>query len=79
MPERIPLVYNSSSGQIQEVSISDEINVGVVTAVAFSNLKTISSPISLANSSYNYMMVGPIAISGVGTVTVGAGVSYVIV
>ena len=79
MPERIPLVYNPSSGQLQEVSASDEVSVGIITATVFSNLKTIDSPVSLANSFYNYMMAGPISITGIGTVVVGSGVSYVIV
>ena len=79
MPERIPLVYNPNIGQLQEVSASDEVSVGIITATVFSNLKTIDSPVSLANSFYNYMMAGPISITGIGTVVVGSGVSYVIV
>jgi len=79
MTERIPLVYNPSANQIQEVAATDEISVGIITAIVFSNLKTINSPVSLANSSHNYMMVGPISITGIGTVVVGSGVSYVIV
>ena len=79
MAQRNPLIYNYNAGQLQEVSIDDELNVGIVSAVAFSNVKTIYSPVSLANTGYNYMMVGPIAVSGVGTVTVGSGVTYTVV
>jgi hypothetical protein len=79
MAQRNPLIYNDSAGQLQEVSVDDEINVGIVSAVAFSNVKTITDPISLGNAGYNYMMVGPVAISGVGTVTVGSGVTYTVV
>ncbi len=79
MTERIPLIYNPNSGQISEVSLNDEVSVGIVSAVAISNLKTVTSPVSLANSSYNYMMVGPVSIGVAGTITVGAGVSYVVV
>ena len=79
MPERAPLIYNPSANQIQEVSLTDEVSVGILTATVFSNLKTISSPISLANSSFNYLMAGPVSLSGIGTISVGAGVSFVIV
>tara|TARA_B100000287_G_scaffold384147_1_gene390396 strand:+ start:91 stop:330 length:240 start_codon:yes stop_codon:yes gene_type:complete len=79
MAERIPLIYNPSSIQIQEVSLSDEVNVGIVTAVAVSNLKEVTTAVSLANSHFNYMMVGPVQVGGAGTITVGAGVSYVVV
>jgi hypothetical protein len=79
MAERIPLIYNPSAIQIQEVSSTDEVNVGILTAVAVSNLKTVTAAVSLANSSFNYMMVGPVQVGGAGTITVGAGVSYVVV
>ena len=79
MAERAPLIYNPSANQIQESSLTDEVSVGILTAVVFSNLKVVSSPLGLANSSFNYLMVGPVSLSGVGTITVGAGVSFVIV
>jgi hypothetical protein len=79
MAQRNPIIYNDSAGQLQEVSLDDELNVGIVSAVAFSNVKTIYNPVSLANTGYNYMMVGPIAVSGVGTVTVASGVTYTVV
>ncbi len=79
MPERIPLVYNPAANQIQEVATTDEFSVGIVSTIAFSNLANITEPVSLANSHFNYMQVGPIAISGLGTVTVGAGVTYVVI
>ena len=79
MAERIPLIYNPSANQIQETALTDETSVGILTAVVFSNLKVVSSPISFANSSFNYLMAGPVSLSGIGTITVGAGVSFVIV
>ena len=63
----------------EEVSLDDQLNVGIVSAVAFSNVKTVTSPVSLANSDYNYMMAGPVAVSGIGTITVSAGVTFTIV
>jgi len=76
MPERIPLVYNPNNGQIQEVSASDEVSVGILTATIISNPNVITSSITLSNSDFNYAQIGPITI-GVGqTITVGAGVSY---
>jgi hypothetical protein len=79
MSEKIPLIYNQNSGQISEVSLTDEVSVGILTATVFSNLKTINSPLELANSAYNYMMAGPVSVAGIGTVIVGAGVSFIIV
>lgn len=78
MAERIPIVFNSTSGQLTEVELTDETSVGILTASVFSNLKTITSPLELTNTQHNYFHVGPVAVSGVGTVTVGSGVSYVV-
>ena len=79
MAERVPLIYNPSANQIQESSLTDEVSVGILTAVVFSNLKVVNTPLGLANSSFNYLMAGPVSLSGIGTITVGAGVSFVIV
>ena len=79
MAERVPLIYNPSANQIQETALTDETSVGILTAVVFSNLKVVSSPLSLANSSFNYLMAGPVSVTGIGTITVGAGVSFVVV
>lgn len=79
MAERAPLIYNSSANQIQEVSLSDEVSVGILTATVFSNLKTVDQVVSMANSSFNYMMAGPVTVGTAGTIFVGAGVSFVIV
>ena len=79
MAERIPLIYNPSANQIQETGLTDETSVGILTAVVFSNLKVVSSPLGLANSSFNYLMAGPVSVTGIGTITVGAGVSFVVV
>lgn len=79
MPERIPLVYNSSSGQIQEVSASDEVNVGIISATVISNPNVIISSINLTNTSFNYVQVGPITVGVGATIAVGAGVSYTVI
>jgi hypothetical protein len=78
MAERVPLIFNTSAQQIQEVGLSDEINVGIVSALAYSSANLINTPLTLASTSFNYIMYGPVAISGIGTVIVGAGVSYAI-
>ncbi len=86
MAERFPLIYNPSANQIQEISSSDSVNltgsgldVGIVTATAYSNLKTVTSTVSLANSHFNYMMAGPVTVGTGGTISVAIGVSFVIV
>ncbi len=79
MAERIPLIYNPSANQIQETALTDEISVGILTAAVFSNLKVVNTQLNLLNSSYNYLMAGPVSVTGIGTITVGAGVSFVVV
>lgn len=79
MTERVPLIYNPSANQLQEVSLSDEVSVGILTAAVFSNLKVVNTQLNLLNSSYNYLMAGPVSVTGIGTITVGAGVSFVVV
>lgn len=79
MADRAPLIYNPSAGQLQEVSLSDEVSVGIMTATMYSTLKTVNSAVSLTNSNHNYMMVGPVTVGAAGTIVVGAGCTYVIV
>lgn len=79
MADRAPLIYNPSAGQLQEVSLSDEVSVGIMTATVYSTAKTINSAVSLTNSNYNYMMVGPVTVGVAGTIIVGTGCTYVIV
>lgn len=79
MAERVPIIYNPSANQLQEVSLSDEVSVGILTAAVFSNLKVVNTQLNLLNSSYNYLMAGPVSVTGIGTITVGAGVSFVVV
>jgi len=85
MADRFPLIYNPAANQIQEISSSDSVSlsgsgldVGIVTATAYSNLKTVTSVVVLSNSNFNYLMAGPITIGVGGTVSVAAGVSFVI-
>ena len=79
MAERIPLIYNGSAGQIQEVLATDELNVGFVSATVYSNARQFDTSVSLANSSFNYLHVGPLTVGSGATIFVGAGVSYVVV
>lgn len=79
MAERVPLIYNPSANQLQEVSLSDEVSVGVLSARSFSTPNLIENgAVSLANSSFNYGMFGPITVGTSGTIFVGAGVSFTI-
>ena len=79
MAERIPIIFNSTTGRFQEVATTDEINVGIVSAIVFSNLNLITQPVTLASTAHNYFTFGPVAVSGIGTITVGSGVSYTII
>ncbi len=86
MAERVPLIYNDTAKQIQELSTSDSIDLsgtqilaGVITATALSTPASISTSITLDNASYNYVMVGPVEVSVGATVAVGSGVSYVVI
>lgn len=79
MAERSPLIYNPSANQLQEVSLSDEVSVGILSARSFSTANLIQDAVvSLANSSFNYGMFGPVTVGTSGTIFVGAGVSFVI-
>jgi hypothetical protein len=79
MAERIPLIYNQNSNQIQEVTLSDETSVGILTARMISNPNIITNEqISITNAQHNYGQFGPFTIGVGATVVVGAGVSYVV-
>jgi len=73
------------SGGVANVNITSGVaagssaSLGVVTAVAYSNVKTITNTVSLANTNHNYLMVGPLTVGDGGSLIVGAGVSLVIV
>ena len=86
MANRVPLVYNTSAQQIQELPEGDgldlsgsQLNTGIMSATAYSTPDTVSSSITLDNPSFNYMQVGPVAVSVGATIAVGVGVSYVVV
>ena len=86
MANRVPLIFNSSAEQIQELGTGDaldlsgtQLNTGIMSATAYSNKDTVSSSLTLDNTDYNYMQVGPIAVSVGATIAVGAGVSYVVI
>jgi hypothetical protein len=79
MTERIPLIYNPSSNQLQEVSLADETSVGILSVRVISNPNYYTNEVvSLANSSFNYGMFGPVTVGTAATITVGSGVSFVI-
>ncbi len=79
MTERVPLIYNPSANQIQESSLNDEVSVGILSVRVISNPNFYTTEIvSMANSSFNYGMFGPVTIGTGATISVGAGVSFVI-
>jgi hypothetical protein len=79
MADRAPLIYNPSAGQLQELSLSDEVSVGIITATMYSTVKVVNSTISLSNANHNYLMVGPVTVGTAGTILVGVGCTYVII
>ena len=79
MADRAPLIYNPSAGQLQELSLSDEVSVGIMTATMYSTVKVVNSTISLSNANHNYLMVGPVTVGAAGTILVGVGCTYVII
>ena len=86
MADRVPLIYNTTAEQIQERSPSDGLDLsgsqlltGIMSATAYSTADTVSSSLTLDNTSYNYMQVGPVTVGVGATIAVGSGVSYVVV
>ena len=86
MAARYPLIYNNSAEQIQEIPDGDELNlsgadigVGIVSATAFANKNLFTSSVSFANTALNYAQVGPVAVGAGATISVGAGISYVVI
>ena len=79
MAERPPIVYDPSGGNIEEVPLSDQVSVGVISARAFSTINWVKDEmISLASTNFSYLSVGPGSLGAGGTITVGAGCSYVV-
>jgi hypothetical protein len=83
---RIPLIYSDEAGQLQEAQFGEIIdapdlgmNVGITTAVIFSNKKTIDGPLLLQISDTTYFHVGPVTVGTGVTVIVGAGATYRVV
>ena len=86
MADRFPLIYNTSVEQIQELPSGDgldlsgaTLNTGIMSSTAYSTPDTVSSSVTLDNTSYNYMQVGPVSVGAGATIAVGAGVSYVVI
>ena len=86
MVARFPLIFNASAQQIQEIPDGDELNldgadiaVGVVSATAFANKQVFTSTVSFANTALNYANIGPVSVGVGATISVGAGISYVVV
>lgn len=86
MANRVPLIYNTSAQQIQELPSGDSIdftgsqlNTGIMSATAYSTPDTVTSSVTLDNANYNYMMVGPVSVGIGATIAVGVGVSYVVI
>lgn len=86
MADRIPLIFNTTAQQIQELGSGDgldlsgsQLNTGIMSATAYSTPDSVTSSITLDNPDYNYMQVGPITVGVGATIAVGSGVSYVVI
>lgn len=86
MPDRVPLIYNPSANQIQELASSDSldlsgvnVNAGVATATVFSHPSTITGAVLLLDPTRNYFHVGNVAVAVGSTIAVGVGVTYFVV
>ena len=66
MAARYPLIYNNSAEQIQEIPDGDELNLS-------------GADIAVGIVSANYAQVGPVAVGAGATISVGAGISYVVI
>ena len=78
MAERIPLIYNPNADQIQEVSLDDQASVGIMSAQTLATPAYIDRTISMGSTFFNYANIGPVYIAPGGSLSVGAGVSHVI-
>jgi hypothetical protein len=86
MADRVPLIYNTSAQQIQELPIGDgldltgsPLNTGIMSATAYSTKDNVISSVTLDNPDYNYMMIGPVSVGVGATIAIGVGVSYVVI
>tara|TARA_R110000822_G_scaffold218063_2_gene352524 strand:+ start:949 stop:1209 length:261 start_codon:yes stop_codon:yes gene_type:complete len=86
MADRVPLIFNTTAQQIQELGSGDgldlsgsQLNTGIMSATAYSTPDSVTSSITLDNPDYNYMQVGPITVGVGATIAVGSGVSYVVI
>lgn len=79
MAERIPLIYNPNADQIQEVSLDDQASVGIMSAQTLATPAYIDRTISMGSTFFNYANFGPVYIAPGGSLSVGAGVSHVII
>lgn len=86
MANRVPLIFNTSAQQIQELPVGDDLdlsgaqlNTGIMSATAYSTRDSVTESVVFDNPDYNYLQVGPITVGVGATVAVGVGVSYVVV
>jgi len=86
MADRIPLIFNTSVDQIQEVPTGDQLvipdvdcRVGLVTAEIYSSKVVFEGTRSLTNTNFSYFQVGDIQVAAGSTIVVGAGVSYFVI
>ena len=79
MAERIPLIYNPNADQIQEVALEDSASVGIMSAQTLATPAFVDRAISMGSTFFNYANFGPVYIAPGGSLTVGAGVSHVII
>ena len=79
MAERIPLIYNPNADQIQEVALDDQVSVGIASAQTISTPAYITGNVAMGSTFFNYANFGPVYIAPGGSLSVGAGVSHVII
>lgn len=85
MPNRIPLIYNSSAGQVQEISTSDSldlsglnVNAGIVSASIYSHPSIITNSILLDKPNHTYAHFGTVSIGSGVTVGISTNSAYII-
>lgn len=85
MADRIPLIYNTSANQIQELPESDtldlsgsNVSVGIVSATIYTHPSTLNNTVVLDQVGNTYAHFGSVSVSAGATVAVGSSVTYII-
>lgn len=85
MADRIPLIYNSTADQIQEIPINDNLNLtgsnvtaGIVSATVYTHPNTIVGSVVLDQVGNTYAHFGTVSVGTGSTIAVASGASYII-